>query len=197
MNSKTYTDERRRFFRIDDYINLYYKVIDESAFTNQLSHVSTDILQSCSLSTALEMVTQEARTILRRIEHTDPEIAEYLAVLNTKIDLVAQAFLAQGTGKQEHKSHNVNLSASGLAFDCAEHLPIDAYLELRVVLSSYTAVVVLYGKVVYCRENKASSTGDLPYMVGVDYVNLQEEDRELLIKHIFKRQMQQIRESRE
>jgi hypothetical protein len=36
----------------------------------------------------------------------------------------------------------------------------------------------------------------LPFQIGIDYVNLQEQDREVLIKHVVKRQMQQIREQK-
>jgi hypothetical protein len=58
------------------------------------------------------------------------------------------------------------------------------------------AVIVAYGKVVYC---KKSQSGDqqFPYLVGVDYVNMKDQDRELLIKHVVKKQMQQLRDKKE
>lgn len=195
--SSAVQDERRRFFRIADLVHLSFKVVDEE-ISHKKSHVSNDILSTCSLSTALEMITHESRTLWRRIEYREPEVADYLSVLDTKIDLVAQALLlSMGADTKKPQNHEVNLSASGLAFDCDEALANGSFLEIKMVLSSFTAVLVLYGKVVYCKENTETESYALPYVIGIDYVNLLEEDREILIKHIFKRQMQQIRDSKE
>jgi hypothetical protein len=37
----------------------------------------------------------------------------------------------------------------------------------------------------------------MPFQIGLDYINLQDQDREILVKHVVKRQMQQIREQKE
>jgi hypothetical protein len=57
-------------------------------------------------------------------------------------------------------------------------------------------VVVACGKVVYCKKSQ-SDEGRHPFTIGVDYVNIKDQDRELLIKHVVKRQLQQIRENKE
>jgi c-di-GMP-binding flagellar brake protein YcgR len=41
------------------------------------------------------------------------------------------------------------------------------------------------------------SKSDLAYIVGVAFSEMKEQDKELLIKHVVKRQMQQIREHKE
>ncbi|NOT84419.1 MAG: PilZ domain-containing protein [Methylococcaceae bacterium] len=195
-NTKLEGADRRRFFRIDDDINLYYNVID-AKLVNHASHIKPNILGSCSLSKALDMLTQEAKSTLRRIETKEPEIAEYFKVLNNKMDLIAQAIMLQMSDFVEQKTRNVNLSASGLAFDNDAALNLNDYLEINMVLSSLAAVIVLHAKVVYCKPNTDLQPGKLPYLIGVDYVNIQEQDREALIQHIVRRQMQQIRESKE
>ena len=58
------------------------------------------------------------------------------------------------------------------------------------------AVIVTYGKVIYCKE-KQPPDNKFTHVVGVNYINMKEQDRELLIKHVVKRQMQQIRENKE
>lgn len=192
----TNNEERRRFFRIDDDINLYYKVIDANA-VQDASQISTDLLGNCSLSSALDMLTQEAKVIMRRIETRDPEVADYFKVLNNKIDLIAQALMLQGMDFGEQQTRNVNISASGLAFDNEEALKLDDFLEVKMVLSSLAAVIMVHAKVVYCRQNPENQVNKLPYLIGLDYVNIQEQDRKLLIKHIVRRQMQQIRATKE
>ncbi len=53
--NRTIAEDRRGFFRIDDEVNLFYKKIDEKLVTEP-HHISDNILNNCSLSTALEMV---------------------------------------------------------------------------------------------------------------------------------------------
>jgi c-di-GMP-binding flagellar brake protein YcgR len=191
----THEEERRRFFRIDDEVNLYYKPIDEK-MVNRTSHISDNVLGNCSLAAALEMMSQESRFMMSRLERNSPEVADYLKIIDSKIELIAQALILQGSDFKEKDTINVNLSASGLAFDCSEKLNVDDYLEIKMLLVSCMAVIVTYAKVVYCKPKPDSSSG-FPYVAGVDYINMKDQDRELLIKHIVKRQMQQIRESKE
>lgn len=195
MNTKLQSEERRRFFRIDDDIALYYKIIDANALKAG-SHVSQNALEGCSMATAWHILTQEAKIIQPRIESKDLEYAEYFKILNAKMDLIASAFIMQDVDKEEQKTRNVNLSASGLAFDNKEALPLGVFLEVKLVLGSVVASIALQAKVVYCRKN-TDDPSKPPYLVGLDYENIHEQDRELLIQYIMQRQKQQIRESKE
>jgi len=186
------TEDRRRFFRIDDAVNLYYRIVDEQTVI-AASNTSNDVLSSCSLVTALEVLGQESRSILYRIEKKEPEIAEYLKLMDSKINLLSQAVLQQNNDLSEGSVCNTNLSASGLSIEVDKPIKAGEFIEVKLFLSSCVAVILLYGKVVYCKENSGSS----PYQIGVDYINLKDEDREILIKHIVKRQMQQIRETKQ
>jgi hypothetical protein len=188
----TATSERRRFFRIDDAINLYYKIVDEQEVI-AASKMSDDVLSNCSLVTALEMLDQESRLIMFRIEKNEPEIAEYLKTLDSKVSLLAQAVMRQGSDFSESKICNTNISASGLAIEIDHSIEVGEYLEIKLLLTSCIAVILVYGQVVYCKKNTEVGAA-MPYQVGIDYVNLNDQDREILIKHIVKRQMQQIRE---
>jgi hypothetical protein len=188
-------EERRRFFRIDDEVNLMYKLIDEKAAVEP-SYISDHILNNCSLSAAIDMVSQESALLLNRLERSQPEVADYLRLLDNKIDLLVQALMMQGGEFTQKNTRNANLSATGLAFESEEKLETGAYIEIRMMLVSCMAVIVTYGKVVYCKLNKASD-GQFPYVVGVDYINMKDQDRELLIKHVVKRQLQQIRDKKE
>jgi hypothetical protein len=188
------TDDRRRFFRIDDAVNLFYKIVDEDIVI-AASQMSDDLLSNCSLVTALDMLDQESRLVMFRIEKNDPEIAEYLKLMQSKISLLAQAVMRQGNDFTDSNMRNANISASGLAFESNTKIKEGEYLEIKLLLTSCLAVIVIYGKVVYCKEDNLGDISML-YQVGIDYVNLKEQDREVLIKHVIKRQMQQIREQK-
>jgi hypothetical protein len=188
-------EERRRFFRIDDEVNLFYKKIDEKALT-ECSYISDSVLSNCSLSSALQMVSQESALLMYRLEKNYPDIADYLKMLDTKIDLLAQAVTMQVGDFKENNTRNANISATGIAFDSEEELKEGEFLEIKMLLVNCMAVIVAYGVVVYCKSHQEQDK-QYPYLVGVDYVNMKEQDRELLIKHVVKRQLQQIRSQKE
>lgn len=185
--------ERRRYFRINDEINLYYNLLEDATAVRP-SFLSNDLLNNCSLLTAVDLMTDEARQTLLRIEQKDQDNAKYLAFLNQKIDLIAQALSLLMDENDEFYTRNVNLSASGVAFISEDPLQIGNILEIKMVLSTISAVIVTYAKVIYCNELQDSEHRS--FNVGVDYLELQEQERELINKHIIKKQMQLIREGR-
>jgi len=188
-------EDRRGFFRIDDEVSLFYKKIDEKRVTEP-HHVSDNILTSCSLSTALEMVSHDSALLLHRLEKNQPEVADYLKLIEAKVDLLAQAIMMQGFQFKENDTRNVNISATGIAFNCEELLNEGDYLEIKMMLISSMAVIVTYGRVVYGK-NGQSNDSQYPYFVGVDFLNMKDEDREMLIKYVVKKQLQQIRDKKQ
>jgi hypothetical protein len=188
-------EERRRYFRIDDEINLFYKKVDEKVLS-ETSYISESILSNCSLATALKMASQETALLMYRIEKNHPDIADYLKMLETKIDLLSQAITINTVEFQESSTRNANISAAGIAFDSEESLEVGQYLEIKMLLVNCMAVIVVYGIVVYSKPNEDLDK-HFPFTVGVDYINMKEQDRELLIRHVVKRQLQQIRGQRE
>ncbi|MDP3876078.1 MAG: PilZ domain-containing protein [Methylobacter sp.] len=190
----TRPEERRGFFRIDDEINLFYKKINEVTVT-EAHHGSGSMLNNCSLSTALDMVSQESAVLLRRIEKDLPDVADYLRLINTKFELLAQAIMMQSFHAEESETRNVNISATGIAFDCEDALKEGDYLEIKLLLASSMAVIVTYARVVFCKKS-TSNDSKHPHFVGVDFINMGDDDRELLIKYVVKKQLQQIRDKK-
>lgn len=185
-------EEKRRYFRVTDTINLLHKVIDEHSL-DQLSHISEDVLGNCSLSAALDVLNEEARMIAPRLERRDPEFFEYLKLIDTKIGLIAQALALKDEQFSRHDKHEVSMSGSGLAFSNEQPMATGTLLELRMVLTSCLAVIVVFGRVVQCKDIAASNPQS-PYEICVEYINMKEEDRELLLKHVVKKQLQQLRD---
>jgi hypothetical protein len=192
--SMTKTEDRRGFFRIDDEVNLFYKKIDKKLVTEP-HHLSDNVLNSCSLSTALAVVSEESAALLHRLEKNLPDVADYLRIIDTKIDLLAQAIMMQGFQLKENDTRNVNISATGIAFNCEEQLKEGDYLEIKMLLVSSMAVIVTYGRVVYCKSSH-SNESQYPHFIGVDFINMKDEDREMLIKYVVKKQWHQIRDKK-
>jgi len=188
-------DERRRFFRVDDEINLFYKKVEYGSI-NKPAESNGDLLNSCSLAAALDTLNQESQVVLARVERSNVDIADYLKIMDKKINLVARSILMDSTELVDEQSRSVSLSASGVAFECEELLAEGDLLEIRLLLASSMAVIVCYGDVVYSHK-KTEAGSKFSYVTGAAFKEIKEQDRELLIKHVVKRQMQQIRKHKE
>jgi hypothetical protein len=154
---------RRGFFRIYDEVNLSYKKIDEKWVGE--SHLFFDnILNDHSFSTDSESVSQDSASSLPRLEKDLPDF-EF----------------------KEHESHNVNISASGMAFKCNDALNEGDFLVIKIQLASSMAVIVTYSQVVYCKDLQSEGSPDdspHPCFVGTHFISMKDEDQELLIKHV-------------
>jgi hypothetical protein len=193
--NKIVTEDRRRFFRINDEVNLYYRVVDEQTVV-AIGNGSNKLFNSGSLATSFEVLDQESKLLMHRIEKEYFEIAEYLKIVSAKVDLIAQETMKQGYDVSDDDIRNANISASGVAFESKSQVKAGEFLEIKLLLSSSFALIVIYGKVIHCKSNE-DKKGQMPFQIGLNFVNIQDQDRELLVKHVVKRQMQQIREKKE
>lgn len=160
----TKNKNRRVFFRIYDEVNLFYKKIDENLLTEP-QPVFDNILNAFSSSTDIEKVSQNSTLLLPRLEKNWPD-----------------------SQFKENETCNVNISASGMAFNCEDALKEGDCLTIKILLAGMTSIVT-DGKVVYCK-NIQSNDSECPYFVGAHFINMKDEDRELLIKHVDKKRLQ-------
>ncbi|WP_022949602.1 PilZ domain-containing protein [Methylohalobius crimeensis] len=180
--------DRRRYFRIDDEIVLVYRPVP-SHEVPEPEQLSERFSEPFSLTSTLACLTHESRSQLRRIQRDSPQVAEYLEVLERKIDVLAQAVMMAENPLVEQPTRQVNLSASGIAFDIERGLSEGEVLELKMVVPPALVGILTFGKVVYCRQRK---NGD--YRVGVDFLSIRDQDREFLVRHVVKRQLVRLRE---
>jgi len=102
-----------------------------------------------------------------------------------------------GQSLPESKNHendalNVNISASGISFTCKEELKTDDCLTLRIQLLPSITPITVSCKVIYCKPSNPFEKDRYPYLVGVCFVNIKEEDTELLHKYVNKKRKQQL-----
>jgi hypothetical protein len=182
--------ERRRYFRIEDEIVLFLRQVTPEQICLD-DALDSHPLDAFSLSARLDLLTQEARMPLRRIARDQPELAEYLKILERKIELIARALLEKESDMADRSANRVSLSASGLAFDAEIGFERGALLELKMLLPPALVGVIAFGKVVYCSRNPDDAAR--PYRVAVDFIGIKEQDRELLIRHVIRKQSNQLR----
>jgi PilZ domain-containing protein len=93
---------------------------------------------------------------------------------------------------KENDTLNANISASGISFTCKEELSPEDYLMIRILMLSGMTLIMTCCKVVYCKPSNPFEPDQYPYTIGVQFVNLRTEDKDLLTRYINKKRARQI-----
>jgi hypothetical protein len=117
------------------------------------------------------------------IEVNDPVLAEWLKMLNAKLDAIIALLDRQNEKAPGIDRKKVNISGGGLSFDSSEKYKIHDLLEIRIELpATLSSVVYVYGEVVDLRSR------DDYYQTAVKFVSIDEEIRERIIEFVVKSQ---------
>lgn len=165
----TKNQNRRGSFRIYDEVNLFYKKIDEKWVTES-QPAFDNISNNRSLSIESGRESQDAALPLPKLESNPPDV---MADFQFK----------------ENEACDINISASGLAFNCNDALKEGDCLIIKILLESSMSFIVAPCKVVYCKNSQLNDI-ECPYFVGAHFINMKEQDRELLVKHVDKKRLQ-------
>lgn len=190
------TAERRRFFRINDTVSLSYRQIDAATAERGLRAGTTPVSSEFSLAATLDVLSQEALRVMQRLEKQSPEYLELYRILDAKISAIAQAMMFVGSNVNAQNCQDVNLSASGLAFQQPQPLEVGQHLAIEIYLPSTLALMMIFGRVVNCRASNANTSEAERYLISVEFTQIKEDDQELLIKHVVRTQWQQLRDSK-
>lgn len=179
------TDERRRFFRIDDEAEISFKTITDeeyNAWENSQRDEKSDKL--AKLETELSMT-------LASLKSQQPQLAKICDLLNQKINYsmslspTAHGFIDNGELKP------INLSACGIAFHTDQDIPKDENILLQLKLKPSNISIVTIGKVI------GVGSADGKNIVRVDFENLGESNQDLLMQHLFQVQSREIKKQRD
>ncbi|MEW6647989.1 MAG: PilZ domain-containing protein [Pseudomonadota bacterium] len=188
-------EERRRFFRIDDEVYLEYRLLPEEDYQQRLQQPAGSRQDTSALALQLHGLTSQSSSILAQIRKRDPEVGQYLAIIDRKVELLSRALLGSQLGHISGPNHKVNLSGNGIAFFSAEPLDGDSKLELRLMLFPGHTVVNTLGRVVHC--NAVPGGAPQPYRIGVEFTHLAEMARDALVRHTLELQSARLRQKKE
>ncbi len=192
------SDERRKFFRIEDSVRLTLREVDQGELDRRLENLELNMADSFTLMTGLNAIGQQVSASLRRIESKDPDIADYLKALDKKLDLISKAFLAEEVDMMDKPARAVNLSAGGMAVYGREPMQSGKVLEIKMLLlPSYTGILT-YGTLVDCVMMEGEELDpEYPYRLRIDFSFMRDTDRDALIRHVLLKQAEWLRLRRE
>lgn len=181
------TEERRRYFRIDDIIGIKTEVIPQQEVQQKLQQF-WDNQHQFSLRNEFNYELEQHQTDLKHIKIKMPEVGRYLDLLQKQLDMLTEK-VVKGEDQFVEEEIHVNLSAQGLSFYSDEVVHASEIVEMHLKLLPGHQKIVVFSKVINCIKDK-----DRPgkYKVALDFEHIHDADREILVKHVHGKQMRAL-----
>lgn len=186
VNPANKTD-RRNYFRIDDVTILYYRVLSEDEDINQdcLAQLSIDKL---TLKARFESLSRELTPLGSVIGEANPKLAQYLAVIDKKLDMLSEVLLNSALDELNEEPKKVNISAGGLSFESSDPVELGSLLELRIILLPTYVGIYSHARVVSCKAEGDEADDEGMYKIAVEFIRMDEELRDLISRHVLSRE---------
>jgi len=189
------SNERRNFFRLSNKVFLgYRKAAEEEVkqFLQNEEHIKTD---SIDMSHLLDQISRQMTPTLINIRQESSAIAQYLDLLNQKVDLIAsmvsfQQFRLDTEQGMLESTETLDISEGGFSFKSTHQIPENDHIFCRIAIMGYRLGMETFGKVVRCSPVK-QQTGQ--YCIAVELPYLKELDKKNLTRFIFDKQREQLR----
>ncbi|BAO44278.1 PilZ domain-containing protein [Thiolapillus brandeum] len=184
--------ERRSFLRVEyEVILRYHKVTDLQALAGTGDSASD--IDRFTIKSQFFAIDQRIRPVRSKLEQQSTELAAYLKALDEKLDLLADLTFQTKHELQDEPARQIDLSAGGTSFHVKKPLELGTLLELWLLLLPSNTGIVTYANVVYCKRSESAEYDQYPYKVGVEFRNMREEDKDLIICHVLKKEAHERR----
>ncbi|MBT8433847.1 MAG: PilZ domain-containing protein [Gammaproteobacteria bacterium] len=187
------TDERRRYFRIEDEALVALEPIDKATIDDRLEDFWTNE-HAFSLRNNYNFQIEQHIADRNKIDSRMPELGRYLRVLEQQVDLLTDKLLGDENDKAMTEK-SVNLSAQGIAYYDDQAPEQDELVELKLKLLPSGFRLVIIARVVLVEKDRCQDQGK--HRISLDFENLHEADREILIKHMHNKQMESLSSAQE
>lgn len=188
-------EDRRNFFRVDDTVRLSLRQVPAAELEARLDELEHDLAGNFTVQSSLAAITAQMSSSLRRIENRDPDLAAYLRAIDQKIEVLGRAFISQEPEFHAKQAVPANLSAGGMCVGVGEAYEPGTTLEIRMLLFPSFTGLMIYGSVIDTEPAAdEDSAGRFKHVARIEFTHIREADRELLIRHLLRRQSQQLRD---
>lgn len=177
--------DRRQFFRIDDEVGLLVKVLSDGETSDQLASLQKKRAEFHAIN-QFSFEQERMRPELQTIETKSPALGRYLNMLRGQLTTLA-TIVADNPDIPSARTHNVNISGQGLRFIHHDPIEIGTIIELDLRLFPSQICTALLGKVVQSKPHSEHK-----FIIAIEYHGLEEQDREVLLKHIHGLQMSSL-----
>ncbi len=170
---------RREFSRVYAYIPLGYRLIqpDEHHLSLRARISGDTVVSDFKLLPEME----------------DFQQGEWFKILNKKMDMIIRLLTVQSEGFQLLPFKAVNISGSGISFSVHESFQVGDTIELKMILASaqsFPIYLYAYGEV---KKAERQTSGNV---VSAKFINMDDAIRDEIVRFVFEREREIIREKR-
>lgn len=170
--------QRREYSRVDAYIPFEYRIVADEEMDHLQARISGDTAAS------------ELRPIPDMGDH-DYIFGEWLKILNLKMDMVIRLITLQREGFFGLPFKAVNISGGGMSFLLPQAIALGTVLEIKLMLArNQQLALFVYGEVTKSVQNNDS------HLIAVRYVHMDLSIRDEIIRYVFEREREIIRDKR-
>ena len=175
---------------------LDYEVLSEAEMQARMRDAQLGDYTQGGVSSVLAQMDNRIRDALMRLRHRVPEAAAAIEAVNDKLNaLIALLPAIQHTGErlEDRPLRDGDLSATGVAFVNEEPLAVGTCLHIRVMLAPNYYCIDAFARVARCEPHE---DGGFHHRIGVQFEQISEEQRELLVRYTMSREAELLRARR-
>ncbi len=195
MSAEKNTDNRRDFYRIKDQGMVSYRLYDNDPpdFSQFFRHQAY-----FELMNDIQAMDIEFHRLLSYIPEHERTTAALIKLMNKKVDMLARTVTLVESDIPENGFQLVDISEGGLSFGADKPMQTGQRMALKfTILPSYLSVATL-AEVVSCDISEDNTTDSSlpnhPHRIRVNFIDLDEHQRQLIARHILRTQQQARRE---
>jgi hypothetical protein len=183
--------ERRSFFRIHDCLAVEFRQITPEDFTKL-----KDVIQYNSIQT-IDKIEETRLLADKGLKGGNEELCAYMRIMNKKLDTILSLLSQSQYGETYHNVQTeIILSGSGVQFESHIGLRAGDYTELKIVVPvfPYPKIAILCQVV---RVESLQRDAVDAFRIAMEFLVINEKDRDLLIKYIFEKEREYLRQKKE
>ncbi len=183
MNSSN----RRDYYRVHDRAYIEFERLDGNSTESSVTfHRHPACLE---LMNELHTLDAEGNRLLAHIPDKDRTVAALFRVMNKKVDMIARTLVMVDSQLPNQDYQEIDISEGGMAFHSAQTLEPGERIALKVVLIPAFLSFITTAEVVATDEESNLTPPDAkPHWVRVNFIELEDHQRQLLARHILKLQ---------
>lgn len=191
--------ERREYVRVEAYLPIKYKILDESEYEEARKRCKKQRGESFPESIPSLLAGMDLEKLRDpdpiHSEGIDPGTARALTEIDGKLNLLLRLMVENRLTEIEHDlCHEVNLSGGGLRLTLPQELEAGAKIGLEITLPMFPPIPLFTIAEVIRVVPAETSTEEAPFFeTALKYAEIDEDDREMIIRYVFKRQRHTLR----
>ncbi|MDY6842964.1 MAG: PilZ domain-containing protein [Thermodesulfobacteriota bacterium] len=196
VNVQRLNSNRREDIRINGFFPFQFRRITVEEFENQkrLLEMCKENKKNESNKMFFTPLVKNKKDFLPGSE-VNPHLTNILIRIDQKLDLLLN-YLIQGADFKElslQEPREINISSSGVGFITDDILSMSDILEVKMIFpTSHFNIIKAFAKVT--RIEKENSYSENPqFSIGAAFIHIDEEDRENIVRYVFKKQKESLR----